>query len=366
MHFYFVIFIYLAACQFVSCLVFALQVISFIACALFSGFWLCCWYRHGAARKMWPLLGWFSGFVFLGSVAGAVAWGANMQKSTLSFASLTAGVTRQQSYALAASTALWASAFLFSYGVEFICLIVPKLMLLGRLASNAIRCTRSLNTSPNCLLRTFFSARALYVIHRLLSAIVVMCGAVGLSGYTSAGIFYIQASRVSERAAAACDAQGNETPHSLELFKEANAFDTKSHTSESIENGSEAIALLLITIAFSIIVGLSVAIFRQAEIIGAKALINEVTSNNHMPVASLVQTTMQAAAHQRRRLTLACAVVLVTFPVRAAFDFMNAYVPIWFPHCRRYRDSSAATPCSTILTTSSVGRATRVNRRPTF
>jgi len=40
---------------------------------------------------------------------------------------------------------------------------------------------------------------------------------------------------------------------------------------------------------------------------------------------AIVDDTMHAAAEQRRRLTAACIVVLITFPARAAFDFLFAY-----------------------------------------
>jgi hypothetical protein len=41
--------------------------------------------------------------------------------------------------------------------------------------------------------------------------------------------------------------------------------------------------------------------------------------------ARIVEDTMQAAAAQRRRLTAACLIVLITFPARAAFDLLQAY-----------------------------------------
>jgi hypothetical protein len=38
-----------------------------------------------------------------------------------------------------------------------------------------------------------------------------------------------------------------------------------------------------------------------------------------------VDDTIQAAAQQRRRLVIACVIVLITFPARAAFDLLRAY-----------------------------------------
>ena len=41
--------------------------------------------------------------------------------------------------------------------------------------------------------------------------------------------------------------------------------------------------------------------------------------------AAIVGDAMRAAAAHRRRLTLACVVVLISFPCRVAFDLLQAY-----------------------------------------
>ena len=54
--------------------------VSFSACAVFSGFWFRRWakiylknFRLAGEERIWPGLGWFSGLMCVGSVAGAVA-----------------------------------------------------------------------------------------------------------------------------------------------------------------------------------------------------------------------------------------------------------------------------------------------------
>jgi hypothetical protein len=47
------------------------------------------------------------------------------------------GVSTQQSYTLYASTYRFDAVFFIFYGIELFCLVISKLMLLGRLASNA-------------------------------------------------------------------------------------------------------------------------------------------------------------------------------------------------------------------------------------
>ena len=86
---------------------------------------------------MWVQLGWFSGLVCAGSVAGAVAWGAFMPGLALLDIANVPTVTAQQAYALNASVFRWIAVFNILYPVEFLCLIMAKVMLLGRLSNHA-------------------------------------------------------------------------------------------------------------------------------------------------------------------------------------------------------------------------------------
>jgi hypothetical protein len=53
------------------------------------------------------------------------------------------GITRRDTYALYAQSNRWLAVLFTFYPVEFLFLVAPKLMLLGRLANNAIRCNRA-------------------------------------------------------------------------------------------------------------------------------------------------------------------------------------------------------------------------------
>ena len=86
---------------------------------------------------------------------------------------------------------------------------------------------------------------------------------------------------------------------------------------------AEAIALLLISSMYLLLVTLSVAIFRQAEKVAARALVQ--LKGTQAEAMVIVDDSMRAAAEQRRRLTFACIVVLVSFPCRVAFDLLQAY-----------------------------------------
>ena len=120
-----------------------MQVVSFALSAVYSCLWFTRWARDSVKNRMWPQLGWFSGLVCVGSVAGAVAWGANAESYSLVYQAETPGLnellSRRQSYALLSSQTRWYAAFVTLYGLEFLCFIVPKLIMLGRLTNNAAR-----------------------------------------------------------------------------------------------------------------------------------------------------------------------------------------------------------------------------------
>jgi len=91
----------------------------------------------------------------------------------------------------------------------------------------------------------------------------------------------------------------------------------------------EAVALVLVSSAYLVLVLLSVAMFRRAEHVGAHALVAvasraEVSGDTRIGrAAAIVDDTIQAAAEQRRRLVIACVVVLISFTFRAAFSLLT-------------------------------------------
>ena len=84
-------------------------------------------------------------------------------------------------------------------------------------------------------------------------------------------------------------------------------------------------ALTTFKFRYVLLVTLSVAIFRQAEKVAAHALLSGQFRGTRAATTVIVDDSMHAAAEQRRRLTFACVVVLVSFPCRAAFDLLQAY-----------------------------------------
>jgi len=267
---------------------------------------------------MWPLLGWFSGLICVGSVAGCAAWGAATQSNSIYWEQYLPGTTRVQYYALAAAYQRWTTAFYIFNGLEFICLILPTLLLLGRLGSNATRSLGAVSTTWRC-------GHALPMLYKAFAAVVAVCSAVGMAAFAAAGAYNSQTSALCDAAAAACDPLGNDTSSSMALNLAIDDSITHRFDCLAVQSVAEATALMLISSTYLILVTLSVAIFRQAEKVAARALLSGQFRGTQAATAVLVDDSMRAAADQRRRLTFACTIVLVTFPCRAAFDLLQAY-----------------------------------------
>ena len=306
-----------------------MQVVLFVLSALYSGVWYLRWAIGGAKKRMWPLLGWFSGLMCLGSVAGAVAYGASMQSGYFTVESSIPGVEYQKSLTLSASAAQWNAIYYIMYPLEFLCMIIPKLMTLGRLTNIATRSLQA-HAQEQSMERAWVGRGALSRVNRGIAAAVVLCSVLGMIAHEAAGVFELQIAGLLDKSAAVCDSQGN-TTNCRTLVNQADAV-TLRHlgTTLCMQSVLEAVALLLISTAYIVTVPLSVAIFRRAERDGANALAN-VAAHAKAGVrrtdvaAAIVDDTIQAAADQRRRLVMACVVVLTTFPVRAAFDMFSAY-----------------------------------------
>ena len=151
------------------------QVVSFTLSAVYSGVWFLRWARESVKNRMWRQLGWFSGLVCVGSVAGAVAWGAQMQSNALEYETRVAGINARQQYALLASFSRWFGVFCTLYPVEFLCFIIPKLMMLGRLTNSATRCLQAYAREQEQSEDVRVRAGALAIVYRVIAAVVMVC-----------------------------------------------------------------------------------------------------------------------------------------------------------------------------------------------
>ena len=295
-------------------------------------------------------LGLLSGMVCVGSIVGIVAWAAFLQRHSLFYdANVRGGVIPQQGYTLYASSFRFVAVFAMLNGVEFLFFIICKLMLLGRLAANAAQSSQAEVTGMRGVRRRWLNGRALPNVYRVMAGAVVVGGVVSMVAAIVAGVYDVQSALLADQAAAACDAAGNDTNSSRALYNDSQSIRNRARTASSVQAGSEALTLLLVSVAFLAIVSWSVALFRLMERVAARALLSDNDGGNmHAPEANaarIVADTMQAAAEQRWRLTAACVIVLVTFPVRAAYDLLKAYANFNDPF------NSACGPCDSCQST---------------
>ncbi len=273
-------------------------------------------------------LGLFSGLVCVGSVAGAVSWGTQLSYQNLLYESNGASVSRQID-TLLASALRFAAVSLITYGFELLCLILSKLVLLRLLVDSATQSSQADVSGMSGVRRRWLGGRALQIVYKAMASGVVAGGVVCLVMSAVACAYSAQQAVVVDQAASACDAAGNDTNSSLALINAANAINTNSNTVGSVQAGIEALTLLLITISYAFIVSWSVALFRIVERVGALALLSSNDRRDTQPsessVEGVVAAAVQSAVKNRRRLTAACLVVLITFPARAAFDLLQAY-----------------------------------------
>ena len=298
--------------------------------------------------RVWRHLGWFSGLICAGSVVGTAAWVVSIQQNNFYFQSMfqSQGYTSRQHYVLDASSFRFNAIFLALYPVEFLCLIVPKLMLLGRLADNAIR---SQVHAPDVKGRI---KRLLDRVFRSIAAVVVICSVGCMVAWDVAAVNNVESAQLYDQAADACDAQGNDTNASLAIFSQvANGNYITANTAVSVQNMLEAVALLIISLAYLVLVPLSIALFRRAENQSSSVLLDmEKQAENSVvqlpadyaapgyqgapdalielkkgEAKTVMELTQAAAASQRRRFVAACVIVQVTFFARVAFDVLQAY-----------------------------------------
>ena len=303
---------------------------------------------------MWVQLGWFSGLVCAGSVAGAVAWGANMQGNALDYEGNARTVTAQQSSALIASSARWSAVFYIFYPVEFLCLITAKVMLLGRLSNHASHNYNSQEWHPDdgvgacrCI-----GEYALEKLHRAISKAVALASVAGVLAMVVAAVYYVKVAGVYDQAAAACDAQGNDTNSSIALNNDVNTLINISDDAVAVQAVLEAIVLVVMCAAYTVFIPVCVSMFGRAErrlirilgqieykldhsVVLIPAQYNPQAARGAAAGAEirmrcdkakeLLKSTLAAATAQRRRFVGACSIVLLTFLLRASFDLLYAY-----------------------------------------
>ena len=102
---------------------------------------------------------------------------------------------------------------------------------------------------------TWRSRRALPMANKVVAAVVVLCGVVGMAAYAAGAAYAIGVYRVGSQAAAACDPLGNDTNSSKLIVPAIEGQTTSRYTCLAVQSSSEAVALVLVTCAYLLLVG---------------------------------------------------------------------------------------------------------------
>jgi hypothetical protein len=206
---------------------------------------------------------------------------------------------------------------------------------------------------------------ALEKLHRAISKAVALASVAGVLALVVAAVYKVKDAGVNDQAAAACDAQGNDTKISIALLNDAINFNTIGDDAIAVQCVLEAIVLVVMSAAYMVFIPVCVSMFGRAErrlirILGQieykldhsevllPAQYNPQAAHGAAAGAEirmrcdkakeLLRSTLAEATAQRRRFVGACSIVLVTFFLRASFDLLKAYSNIdnqYNPLCGR-------------------------------
>ncbi len=315
--------------------------------------------EYAVVGAVWRNLGRFSGLVLLGCVAGAVSWLAFMMAIEYQFQANAPSVTARQRNAFTATSLRWYLVWDFFYPVEVLCLVLCLMMLLRRLSAHALHGNSSQNAPPrsrddnvrswHCI--TELSPEKLQRFIASIEIIAVVCCVAGVLAMFVAIGFSLESANMYDQAAAACDDQGGSNEFSDNLFRNALNKLLKAVIALSAQNVLEAVVLVMICVAYTIFVPVSVAMFSRTKLRLSEAL-DGIANNRddeqvmipaeYAPVEAdgavgkitmncgdakaLLRKKCESVHARRQRFVTACGIVLVAFMARASAALMNAFV----------------------------------------
>jgi hypothetical protein len=155
------------------------------------------------------------------------------------------------------------------------------------------------------------------------TAIVSLSSAASAIAGLAACAYSAEAASLADAAAAACDAAGADTNSSAALGPAFMARTADVRTAQSIQSGAQAAALLLLCVMFVAVVLWSLCVMRlvrksvRLRLLGVQFRSTPSAANS---TSRIIKDVIQASDDHQLRMTLACALVLLAFPLRAAFE----------------------------------------------
>ena len=260
---------------------------------------LCLWRRMGEEDRgrLWRLYGWFSGLTTCGSCFGAVAWAAKMMDLVYHFQG-DDSPTDAETLSLYALSNGWASIFLVTYAVEFMCMCAAKLMMLDRMMVFA---------AP---LGTGMPMRWA-AAGRVVMAAVVLGNAVGLAASAAAAVHSQKAAEAASSASAYYAANNTKDGDKFYLLNQREL--QLGGSIASVQRFGEVAVLLLIVVAFAVVGALCARIlYTRVKPIGVDACYDAF-------IATVGRTL-------RLQMLGTTAFIFVTFLLRSVFSTMLAVI----------------------------------------
>ncbi len=274
------------------------MVLSALAAVLGAIFWcldyrLLLWRRRGievVGDQIWNELGRFSGWMCVGCLAGSVSFAARLRGNIFRYDSEIPGRnTQNQFYELRALFERHLIATGFFYSLTFLCTMHCMCMLLIRVSDHASHryynqardneSVRKTDDGGRFDLRDFFGQYFLYkLVRRIQKLVLLLCLLTTLARFPLFA-FRAEAASLYDQAAAACDAQGQDTPDSLSLFSEALMFRQKKDTAAAVARIFESVVLLIMTLSFLLFFPICIIMFRRVAL-RLTSIINEM---DHRP-----------------------------------------------------------------------------------
>jgi len=311
--------------------------ISFLIATLFSGFSFVRWFMNPDKSQMWDKLGSFCLIVFISSLVGAVSIVMAIKMFDFHYQSRTPGMSPYDVSMLTSTSFRFRAAWITLFQVQVFFGVVSKMMLLDRLSSSAAQRVRTVSDSHdssqngliNGINKNFIAKAGLSLpsTYKISTIATVLSSFIAVVADIVASAYVVRAADLHDQAANAIGPAGNSNDLSKALVSSANGMMDNARTAIAARSVNNAFTLTVMTLAFTIILSCSVAIFRAVENFGAKAL-QMVSSNLQSKDSSthkIVSDTVDAAAEQRRHLTLASSIVLLTFPPCVGYYLLFAY-----------------------------------------
>jgi ribosomal protein L32 len=320
----------------------------------------------------------FSTLVLVGGISGAVAFSANIPSLSLYYnardpARSSISTQQRTTLLLLSRHSHWVSVFLVALALETACLTLAKMLVLGRLvkhiegATGLTRMRRAMYALVRALPAVIMcnNCGSYVKMYRVCTVMVLLCGLTGICASVAGAAYKVDSGGLAMRAALACNISGAWTTAARLLARSSADKNKLADRAIAVQNASEMAAMLSIVASYLIIVPACILTLRRVQVflIGVRrrkeakspkmlaldplssssaftagsglenslpsepphsASAAAISAHKNAQELELIDTTLQAAHAQQRRLTCLCAVIFFTLLPRSVYAVLQA------------------------------------------